>query len=271
MQYHVGIVLSGGGSRGLAHIGVLAALRENGIEPDALSGTSAGALVGALYAAGYSTAEMFEFFVKKSPFRPSRLALRKPGFVDTDKVVADFREYFPDDSFEALGRRLFVTATDLVRGRREVFTSGPLIRPIVASSTVPLVFTPTEVGGRLFVDGGIIDNFPVDPLLGLCDVILGVYASPLRSSEPAELTSALAVSQRALEIGMFHNSRRNFHKCDILLSPPALAGQPAFALKQSREVVEMGYTAAVARMDEIRELVSRGGPPGTRVPRATGR
>lgn len=258
MRYDVGIVLSGGGSRGLAHIGVLDALRENGVEPACVSGTSAGAIVGALYAAGYPAGEMFEFFETSSPFRPSKLTLRKAGFVDTDKIVEDFRPYFPLDSFEALGKRLFVAATDLVRGRLEVFSSGPLIRPVVASSSVPLIFTPTEIDGCLFVDGGIIDNFPVDPLLGLCDVILGVYASPLSSSDASGLQSSFAVSQRALEIGMFHNSRRNFHKCDLVLCPPALAGQPTFALRQSRAVVEIGRAAALDRMDEILALVERG-------------
>ncbi len=200
---------------------------------------------------------MFEFFETRSPFRPSKLTLRKAGFVDTDKVVEDFLAYFPEDSFEALKRRLFVTATDLVRGRLEVFSSGRLVRPVVASSSVPLIFTPTEVDGILFVDGGIISNFPVDPLLGLCDVILGVYASPLRSTDPSELTNSFAVSQRALEIGMFHNSRRNFHKCDIVLSPPALAGEPTFALKQSHAIVDLGRMAALERMDEIKALVAR--------------
>ena len=258
MQYRLGIVLSGGGSRGIAHIGVLKALAEHGIVPEAISGTSAGAIVGALYAAGYSPEEMYEFFVKKSPFRPSRFALGKPGFVDTEKVVADFRESLPADSFEALGRRLFVAATDLVRGRLEIFSTGPLIRPVVASSSVPLVFTPTEVGGRLFADGGILDNFPVDPLLGLCDVILGVYASPLRAVEGPELGTALAVSQRAFEIGMFHNSRRKFHHCDLVISPPALSGYPALALKQRGELVDLGYEATVERISEIRRLLDQG-------------
>jgi len=258
MQYHVGIVLSGGGSRGLAHIGVLEALRANGIEPGCVSGTSAGALVGALYAAGHTAAETFEFFVTKSPFRPSKLTFRKAGFFDTDKVVEDLRPFFPEDSFEALVKRLFVTATDLVRGRLEVFSSGAVVRPVVASCSVPLIFTPTPVDGCPFVDGGIISNFPVDPLLGLCDVILGVYASPLPASDPAGLSSSFAVAQRALEIGMFHNSRRSFHKCDLVLSPAELAGEPTFALKQSRSLVEVGRQAALGRMDEIRALVERG-------------
>ena len=148
MRYQLGMVLSGGGARGLAHVGVLEALGEEGIEPQILAGTSAGAIVAALYAAGYSPAEMLEFFVRKNPFRVSKLALVKPGIFDTEKATADFLEYFPENSFEALGKPIFLTATDLVEARGEIFASGPLVPAILASASTPLVFTPTEIGDR---------------------------------------------------------------------------------------------------------------------------
>lgn len=255
MQHGVGIVLSGGGARGLAHVGVLEALREDGIEPECIAGTSSGALVGALYAAGYSAQESLEFFEEKSPFRLSRLALGKPGLIDTEKVLADFREYFPEDSFETLSRRLFVTATDIVNARLEIFTSGPLIAPLLASSSFPLVFTPTEIEGRWYSDGGILDNFPVEPLKVLCDVVLGVYASPLRAARRKDLNSMLAVSQRAFELAMSSNSRRKFHECDALLRPEGLTRFGAFDTKHLGEIVEIGYSDARDRMAEIREVV----------------
>ena len=148
MQYGLGMVLSGGGSRGLAHMGVLKALAEEGIQPDCIAATSAGAIVAALYAAGYPPAEVLHFFETLHPYRISKLALHKPGIFDTEKVVADFRDYFPEDSFEALDKQLFLTATDLVGARLEIFNSGPLIRVILASSSAPMVFTPTEIDGR---------------------------------------------------------------------------------------------------------------------------
>lgn len=255
MQYHVGIVLSGGGSRGIAHVGVLRALAEHGVVPAVISGTSAGAIVGALYAAGRTWEEMLDFFLHKSPFRISKISFGRPGLLDTEKVVPDFLEDFPEDSFEALGKRLFVTATDVVAARAEVFASGPLVRAIVASCSVPMVFTPTRVGDRSFIDGGVLDNFPVEPLLGLCDVILGVYASPLSRIEEPQLQSSFAISQRAYEIGMYFASKRKFHQCDLVLCPQGLEQFGLNDVKRRQEIHDLGYRATLERMPEILRLV----------------
>ena len=156
MEYGLGMVLSGGGSRGLAHVGVLKALGEEGIEPDCLSATSAGAIVAALYAAGYSPEEMLEFFKVKSPFKLSKFALGKPGFIDTEKVVADFLEYFPDNSFEALPKRLYLAATDIVNARLEIFTSGSVLlamsfeRAVIAPRRGCVTDVLDERGGVLY-------------------------------------------------------------------------------------------------------------------------
>ena len=258
MRYRLGIVLSGGGSRGLAHAGVLRALLEEGIEPECVAGTSSGALIGALYAAGHSAAEMVRFFEVANPFRLSRLALGKPGFFDGAKITADLKQWLPEDSFEALGRPLFVTATDLVRGRLEIFSSGPLIQPLLASSAVPLVFSPIAIGDQLFVDGGIIDNFPIEPLIGLCDKILGVYATPLREPAPVDLDSGFNISQRALEIGMYTASKRKFHQADYLLCPAELARYSTFDTRRHAEIAAIGYQATRERIGEIRERLDLG-------------
>lgn len=257
MEYRIGIALSGGGVRGVAHIGVLEALREHGIEPDCIAGNSAGAIVGALYAAGYSADDMLEFFKAKSPFRLSKLTLRKAGFIDTGKVVSDFLEYFPDDSFESLSRELFVTATDLVNARLEIFNSGPLVSAILASSSMPMIFTPTRIGSRWFSDGGVLNNFPVEPLKVLCDSIIGVYASPLRTTEHDDLKSFLSVSYRAFEVGMFFASRRKFHDCDVLLCPEELTRFGVFETKAIDKIFEIGRATTLERMDEIEKTLER--------------
>jgi len=260
MGPRIGIVLSGGGSRGLAHAGVLEVLVDEGLAPEVVSGTSAGALVGALYAAGYDTDAILGFFEKTSPFRVSHLApFGKPGWVDTDKIRKDFLEFFPDDSFEALDRRLFVSATDLVRARLEVFSEGELIRPLLASASVPLVFTPTRVGDTLYADGGILDNFPTKPLEGTCDVVVGVYVSPLQELAPKSLDNSIAVTQRALEIGMHLASQRKFRHTDVMLTPEGLSEFGMFDLKRHKKIVDLGRRAARERIDEIRELAKKAG------------
>ena len=255
MEYRMGIVCSGGGARAVAQIGVLHALTERGLAAQCLAGTSAGALVAALYAAGHSTEKMLELFELHSPFKLSKLSFGKPGLIDTAKVHDELEEYFPEDSFEALDRRLFVAATDLANARLVIFESGPLIRTLLASSSVPAVFTPTEIDGRVFVDGGIIGNFPVGPLLGLCDVIVGVHVGPLRSVRPADLSSTRGVVQRSLEVARYFNSKPRFHECDVLISPEALGDYHTFDTRHVEEIFDVGYREAVAHMERIEAAI----------------
>lgn len=255
MRYRLGLVLSGGGVRGVAHAGALAALGEHGIEPDCVSGTSAGAIVGALWAAGQPPEAIVEFFATRSPFKVTRLALARTGIIDTEKVRDDLLDYLPADSFEALERRLFVTATDLVTARLRIFQSGPLVAAVLASSAVPMIFTPVTIGDRLYADGGILNNFPVEPLSGLCDTLIGVYASPLRSVRREDIDDMRAVYQRALEVGMFHTAKAKFHACDVVLCPPELAGFGGFDTRHIREVFDIGYRAALRRMDDVEDAL----------------
>ena len=256
MKHPLGIVLSGGGSRGIAHIGVLKALDEHGLSPDCVAGTSAGAIVGALYAAGYSSEDMLEFFEVKSPYKLSKLARGKPGLLDTEKSVDDFLEYFPKNSFETLPKALFIAATDIVNARLEVFSSGPLIPAILASSSIPMVFAPTEIDGRWFSDGGIIDNFPVESIKMLCDTLIGSYASPLRTVERSTLKTSLAVSQRAFEVAMYQSSKRKFHDCDVIICPEEASRFGIFDTKHLRAILDIGYSETLAKIESIQRIVS---------------
>lgn len=199
---------------------------------------------------------MLEFFLTRSPFRLSNLARRKPGLIDTDKIVGDFLELFPENSFESLSVPLFVTATDIVNASQVIFDSGPLIPAILASSAFPAVFTPVQIGERFFMDGGIVNNFPVDLLEGRCDRLLGVYASPPRRVAREDLGSSLAVLQRALEVGIFTHSRSKFDRCDVVICPEELGRFGVFDTKQLKEIEEVGYRAARAELPAIRRMLS---------------
>jgi NTE family protein len=201
---------------------------------------------------------MLEFFIKKNPFRLSKMAITKPGIIDTAKVVSDFEEYFPDDSFEALGKELRVVATDLTRGEPVEFHSGPLIRAVLASSSVPLMFTPMEVGDRVFADGGIVSNFPAELLEGRCRTLLGVHASPIPELTRSDINSSLTVLKRALDVGMFRASQAKFEACDVVIRPANLVRFGIFDTKHLVDIEAAGYEAALEHMPTIQDVVNRG-------------
>lgn len=240
----VGLVLSGGGVRGIAHIGAIKALEEHGIFPDIVSGSSAGAVVGALYCHGYSPDEMMEFFRITPLFHINRFAFGKPGFIDTDTLYADFNKFFKKDNFTSLNKKLFVSAVDLLNGKLRVFNSGMLIRPLLASSAFPGLFSPVSIDNVLYADGGILDNFPISPLLENCEVLIGVYASPLSHIEQDSLKYSVNVLERAIRINYSKRSHKKFKNCDLLVNPIELSEFGLLEFSKMDEIFEIGYRSA---------------------------
>lgn len=245
-----GLVLSGGGVRGVAHIGVIKALEEHGMRPGYISGASSGAIVGAFYAAGHGWEETLEFFRDISIFSWGNYARGKPGMLDADKFRKGFEKFFPGDRFEALKKKLFVVASDLVKGRSRVFQEGPLIRTLLASSAVPGVFSPVVIDDSLYSDGGITNNFPVEPLLAHCDRIIGVFVNPLKQVTAQELSSSFAVLERAFSMDRTSHSIRKFDDCDLVISPESLAAFGTFSTKHVDEIFRIGYEAALRKLEE---------------------
>lgn len=240
----LGLALSGGGVRGVAHVGVIRALDEEGISPTHISGSSAGAIVGGLYANGVSWKKILHFLKTIPIFSTRRLAGKKPGFIDSEKFLDEFREYLPHDSFEQLQKKLFVTATDVINGELKIFNSGELIRPIIASASFPGVFSPIRLNDSLFIDGGVVNNFPVEPLIESCDKIIGVFVNPLKKIEASELKHSYNVLDRAYSIRDVAYSEAKFNRCDLLIYPQELSEFSAFNMKRMDTIFEIGYQEA---------------------------
>ncbi|WP_273444713.1 patatin-like phospholipase family protein [Neolewinella agarilytica] len=249
-----GLVLSGGGIRGLAHAGVIKVLEEEGISPTYVSGASAGAIVGALYAAGYGGEDILKFFQETSIFSFRNYAFGKPGLIDTDKFYASFLTYFPEDDFGALGKKLFISTTDILSGKPKTFHEGPLIKAVLASAAFPVVLSPVMIEGVLYADGGITNNFPVEPLLAYCDKVIGVYVSPLGKVSAETLTSSRAVMDRSFKIAMGNMSMRKFHNCDAVIEPENIGDFSTFDTSHLKEAYEMGYQEARKQLELIRSL-----------------
>ena len=240
----IGLALSGGGAKGAAHIGLLKAITEQGIKIDHISGTSAGAIVGALYAAGHSWEVILEFFKQITIFDLSKFAYGKPGFIDTNKFEEDLRQYLPGNSFEKLNTRLTITATEIKSGKLKAFQEGDLIHRILASSAFPGVFTPIKMDEGFYFDGGVIDDFPVGILMDSCDAIIGSYANPLSAVSMNSLEHSYQVLLRAFEINLHHQAKNKFHNCDVLICPQGLSQYHTFSITSIQNIFELGYQEA---------------------------
>jgi NTE family protein len=241
---NIGLVLSGGGVRGIAHIGVIKALEEMDIHPTHIAGTSAGAIVGALYASGIGWEEILDFFKSVEFFSFSNYAMNKPGLVDSTKFYDKLKEFLPYDSFEDLKKPLYITTTNLLEGTLKVFQSGELIWPLLASAAVPGIFTPIKINNQYYIDGGILNNFPVELLKKNCDRIVGVYVNPLGKEKIENLTHSYRILERAYHIKMANESSSKFEECDVLIHPKDIGDYKLFSVKNADAIFQLGYKAA---------------------------
>lgn len=247
----IGIVLSGGGVRGMAHIGLLKALDSRGLEPQILSGTSVGAIIGGLYASGYDSQEMLDFFKETPLFHYNFLSINKPGLLNTDRYSELFKTYFPENSFEALKKKLYVTTTNLQRGTQEVFSHGELIRPLLASAALPPVFSPVEINKYLYADGGIMNNFPAEPLQGQCNLVIGSNVSVVREVAQGAIRNSLQLANRTTALMIYAINHRKMAGCHLLFQPPGLEAIGVLDKKSLHRAYQIGYDHACQQLDTV--------------------
>jgi NTE family protein len=245
----IGLVLSGGGVKGMAHIGVIKALIERDILPQCISGVSAGALVGALYADGASVAHMLDFFKETPLLKYNFMTINKPGLFDTEKYLVYFEDFFEATHFEELAIPLSLVATNLQLGQPAYYSKGPLFKPLLASAALPPVFSPVSINGELFADGGIMDNFPVDALVNSCDIIIGCYASSMQEIKKNQLKNALQLTQRANLLMLHANSMEKLNVPDLIFKPKALGDIGVLDKKGIDKAFNIGYEEASKQLD----------------------
>jgi NTE family protein len=241
----IGLVLSGGGMRGAAHIGAIKALEEHGVFPTHIAGTSAGAIVGALYAYGYKWEDILKFFNSVSILDISKYALNKPGFLDADKFYNNFKKYFSEDDFSVLKKDLQITAANILNGDLKVFSEGELIKPILASAAFPGVFSPVKIKDSFYVDGGTLNNFPVELLKKKCDKIIGIYVNGFETIDIKELKYSHNVAERAFKLKSVREDYMKFKKCDLVVSPKGLDKFGTFDKKNLKHIFDLGYSTTI--------------------------
>ncbi|MEK6780749.1 MAG: patatin-like phospholipase family protein [Bacteroidota bacterium] len=235
----LGLVLSGGGARGVAHVGVLKALDEMGVKFSIASGTSAGSIVAALYAYGYQPDEIFSITKNLSIFKSVSPAWTWAGLLKMDGLKTLLHKYIPENNFSALKIPLTVAATEIRKGIVHYFTEGELVPAIVSSCSIPAIFHPVSYNGGLYVDGGLCDNLPVLPIRDKCDFVVGSHCNHIGSE--FDISSLKVAIERSLLIAISSNTLVSRQMCDVFIEPPGMNRYSSLAVGKAQEIFDYGY------------------------------
>lgn len=252
LKFKVGLALSGGGTKGLADIGVFRAFEEEHIRFDCVAGTSAGSIFGSLYAAGVSWQTMLEEAkkVRKRDIINSIFVLGSDS-LNVGRVV---RNVIGDIDIEDLKLPFVAVAVDIVNGIEVVLDSGSVATAVSASSTVPAIFKPVRYGDYTLVDGGLLNNMPADVcrLMG-AEVVIGVDLNHERGkgNESTKLLATLQSTWNIITVGTMY---KGYHNSDVVIKPE-LGAYKNTELDHLDEMVEEGYRAAMRAMPEIKETL----------------
>ena len=237
------MALSGGGARGFAHVGALKALEEAGMKPDVIAGVSAGAVAAVMYAAGVPLDEMLSLFTSTKFTDFARLSLiHGDGMFSLMRFKQFIEEATGIDRLENLRIPTYVGVTDLDHGEPAEFHEGPLGERVVASCSIPIVFSPVEIDGIHYVDGGVLRNLPAWIIREKCETLIGINVSPLRTFEYRK--SFLDIGMRTYNLMAKANQQQDMDICDHVIITPELIHYQVFNLKDIHKAYLSGYAAA---------------------------
>ena len=276
----IGLALGGGGARGACHIGVLKSLERRGIIPDVISGTSAGSMIGAMYAS-HANADIIEekyiahvngedfkdlgfryipnnekddsvfsqvFKQMKNQYILMVSSTRK-SLVKNERLAKAANNLFANSQFSDLKIPLIVTATDLISGKPMLYKSGNVVDAVVKSSSIPGFVEPTYIGNRMLLDGGIVFPTPVPPLIGECDFIIAVNISRGFDTNE-EPDNIFEITNRARDISTLHLNSYLLKQSDFVISPEH-KNLHWSAFDKTEEFIENGYSAAESEMEKL--------------------
>lgn len=245
----LGIALGSGGAKGFAHLGALRAFEENGIEFDVIAGTSIGSIVGAFYANGYSSTDIFEL-LRRLDFRDFKDILLSP--MEANGLYGLIEKELGSSEFEQLKKPFKAVATHLESGEEKVFDSGSVALALCASSAIPPFFKPVVIGNERFVDGAYSNSVPCDLVKNMgADYVIGI---DLRT----------AVSKQGLLSKIFPTYKGKIEKPwekgyqygDIVLNPD-LNGYDSTAFSKGAEMYEIGYKCIIDNIDKIKKDIAK--------------
>ena len=250
----VALALGGGAARGFAHIGVIKALETSGIGVDVVVGTSAGSVVGALYAAGHGPFELQKLAIQLDEASVTDWSLFDRGLIKGEALERFINTNVGGRPIEGLRRRFAAVATDLQSGEPIVFQRGNTGTAVRASSSIPGVFPPVTIGGREYVDGGLVAPIPVRAARGLgADVVVAVDISSRPSGKTKAGNLDLLLDTIAIMGGTL--GKTELAAADVVIRPE-LRGLPATNFQQRHEAILEGERAGFAAIARVRDAIA---------------
>jgi NTE family protein len=264
----IGLALGGGSARGMAHVGILQALEENGIPIDMISGASAGALIGSAYAAGISIKTIKESVLKwGSKKRLARLIdfqILKPGLLGGNKVNQLYLDVVGDPDFSELKIPLCIIAMDLNTGEEVVFDKGSVLKAVRASLSIPGVFVPVHYAGRYLIDGSVVDPVPVKPLVDRgADITIAVSVTPsleysVKASQVPFIPKAFDIVMRSLQNLQYEITHVKTMPASILIAPE-VGGIAWTEFFKADKLIDIGRKAIEEALPDIHKIRWRSG------------
>jgi len=232
------VALSGGGTRAIGHLGVLKALLEHGLCINALSGSSGGAIIGALLASGKSVDEAYELVMSTNFSALFSLTIGHSGFFSLTRGEKRLKEMLGYDLLEALPIKLTVCAVALEQGKIVYFDRGNLAKSVIASSSIPPFMKPVRIEGVSYIDGGIMNNLPLEPFLSESLPIIGINVNP---NTPMKKNSITGLTKRALFLQFYGNIESRKHHCSYYFEPPDIGAYSIYDTKSFERVFLLSY------------------------------
>ena len=246
----VALVLGSGGARGYAHIGVIQVLEQYGIHPDLIVGTSAGSVVGSIYASGKNAQQLREVALSMKPNDVRDVKLAMTGFFDGKKVEDYVNEQVLNTPLEHLKIPMYVVATELKEGKKVVFNYGNTGQAVRASVSIPSMFIPTKIADEEYVDGGLVSPVPVNVARDLgADIVIAVDI--LAQPGHTETSNVWGLFNQNINIMQNHLAKEELKHADIVIQPDLREKSHIFDVKGREETMQAGIQATDQQLSQI--------------------
>lgn len=239
----------------MAHLAAIQVMEEKGIIPEVYSGASGGALIAALLGTGMKPVAIMELIRSAKLFSAIKPAFTFIGLFEIEKALSFASKYLPE-TFEELNFPLSVSTTNMQTGESVYFSSGPLLLPILASCCMPVFFKPVEIEGQNYIDGGVLNNMPVEPIRNKCEKLIGINSNP--ASVDFKASNVMNLLERTFLLTINANVAQRKELCDVYLEPDCMKGYKVFDIRKAEEIYESALDWMEQNLPAIKsQLISK--------------